>query len=486
MLLVWVLPLVYLWRWEVGPFLVAATIAALGPWLRGLFPATPAAVILVHLLTLQASLPGWSSELATPAPTLTKLAKVSVMLAAADEPIENIQRTLDRIFNNTPASLLADVVVVDDASAEPIAGQLEAYPGVVVVRTDVRQGVAKARILGAERSAGDVLVFLDAHTAPQQGWLAPLLREVAVNPNRVAVPMMPPLIENSWTLDESTLPSKVMIDWSLHAEWYEDFSNEVAVLGGSSFMIMRSFWDHLGGLDGSFEGWGGEQLEFSFRIWLCGGEIRLARDSVVAHVYRDKLPYEVDPHAVDRNYARVVDIWMDEYAARVYEQGLDRQELDLTSQRERRARLQCDPFSKWVDRFRSLLVLRHMIQPPSFELRALSGCLTAQSDHLTITPCRGVPEQKFTRLFREHLRSVARNACLDAAGGNTPLVYACIATNRNQQWLLKAARASWGSLCLAAAEPPGAEGVVALQICDYEPTGDARQAFEVFNLSTGE
>lgn len=57
--------------------------------------------------------------------------------------------------------------------------------------------------------------------------------------------------------------------------------------------------------------WGGENVEISLRTWLCGGDIVVARDSYVAHAFRQRFPYKLDKEQVVRNYARVAAVWMD-------------------------------------------------------------------------------------------------------------------------------------------------------------------------------
>lgn len=81
---------------------------------------------------------------------------------------------------------------------------------------------------------------------------------------------------------------------------------------------ISKYWWNLGQMDPALQIWGGENVEISFRTWLCGGRIMVARDSYVAHYFRTKPSYTYDTSLVTKNYIRIAHTWLDEPSLREF------------------------------------------------------------------------------------------------------------------------------------------------------------------------
>ena len=123
------------------------------------------------------------------------LPRASVVIPFYNEALSMLLRTVHSVLGRTPPGLLEEVLLVDDASTHhallaPLAHYLKLLPSVTLLRNQQRQGLIRSRLRGADAARAPVLVFLDAHTEVNVGWLEPLLAELVVHPDSVVQPFI--------------------------------------------------------------------------------------------------------------------------------------------------------------------------------------------------------------------------------------------------------------------------------------------------------
>lgn len=123
------------------------------------------------------------------------LPAVSVIIPFYNEAVSMLLRTVHSILGRSPASLLHEIILIDDRSThetllKPLAMYVSLLPKVRLLRNKQREGLIRSRLRGFHLSKAPVTVFLDAHTEVNVGWLEPLLQELQRHPSSIVQPFI--------------------------------------------------------------------------------------------------------------------------------------------------------------------------------------------------------------------------------------------------------------------------------------------------------
>ncbi|KAL8598362.1 hypothetical protein ACOMHN_047683 [Nucella lapillus] len=248
------------------------------------------------------------------------------------------------------------------------------------------------------------------------GWVEPMAHRIQRDPQVTVFPSVEVIDDQSLAVTENgNVDSRGIYRWKdLTFQWEflppSEFKRRSSkadpirspTMPGGLFAISRQFFERLGTYDPGLEYWGGENIELSFKAWMCNGSVELIPCSHVGHIFRKSNPIKWTSNIGNRNSIRVAEVWMDDYKNYFYERiNYNLGDFgDVTERKLLRQNLGCHNFDWYLKN-----VFPNMVIPRNMK-------------------------------FAGEVRNVASSQCLDSMGAmdQQPIQHPCHNMGRNQFW----------------------------------------------------
>ena len=211
---------------------------------------------------------------------------------------EYTEACLAALAANTPRGVEYELVLIDNGSTDRTPDLLARWPSLSgaawrpgtyrVIRNEANLGFARACNQGASEARGEYLLFLNNDTAPQPGWLEPLVDALDADPRTAAAGSL--LLYPDGTVQHSGigfLANGVPRHWNHRADpasceiVFEP--RELQAVTGACLLVRRAVFEDQGGFDEAFVN-GVEDIDLCLKLRAEGWKVRYEPASVLTHV----------------------------------------------------------------------------------------------------------------------------------------------------------------------------------------------------------
>jgi GT2 family glycosyltransferase len=180
-----------------------------------------------------------------------------------------------------------EVIVVDNGSTDGSSGFVARdFPQVRLLVNDANRGFAAACNQGARAAASEHVFFLNNDARVEAGWLAPLLRTLATDPQVAAVgSLVLDWAGASIDFGRAGLTSSgrgIQLDIGQPVTQAPDGPTDQLFANGAAVMVRRDLFLEVGGFDERFFAYY-EDVDLGWRYWVMGWRVILEPASRVFH-----------------------------------------------------------------------------------------------------------------------------------------------------------------------------------------------------------
>ncbi|NWR56834.1 GALT5 acetylgalactosaminyltransferase, partial [Bucorvus abyssinicus] len=358
------------------------------------------------------------------------LPTTTIIMCFVDEVWSTLLRSVHSVLSRSPPHLIEEVILVDDFSTKG-----RRCPDIPGLARGVQRGVARATAGEGPPEPGQGC--LPCHRGHQrQGHEVRLLTHLR-NPKSECDSELVILIFSPFSYMTVDNFQRGIFTWPMNFGWRQ-IPQEVIeknkiketdiircpVMAGGLFSIDKKYFFELGTYDPGLDVWGGENMEISFKVRRsCSLSHR------VGHIFRNDNPYSFPKdrvRTVERNLARVAEVWLDEYKELFYGHAyhLVLKNLDvgnLTQQIQLREKLRCKSFRWYLENVYPDLDAPLVKASGLLVNVAVARCVTVESSALALETCDvNSKHQKFNytwlRLIQHGELCIARTGAVGALG----------------------------------------------------------------------